>query len=135
MAKRERGIEIFCDSLNAQGIHFDIPENSPCLKNDRVVVRNQLLHTVYQLHLGELVLLQANYFECPEAPFWNVVKQVTEQSFYRLRGKMKSSPLWEIEYHAILKADWPLKALLRMRLEKNYLRDGLFSQVSNPLVM
>ncbi len=55
-----------------------------------MVVRNQLLHTVYQLHLGELVLLQANYFECPEAPFWNVVKQVTEQSFYRLRDNFKS---------------------------------------------
>jgi hypothetical protein len=40
-----------------------------------------------------------------------------------------------IEYNAILKADWPLKALLRMRLEKNYLQDGLFSPVSNPLLV
>jgi D-ornithine---citrate ligase len=132
IARDVDGIEIHPASLNSRGIYLDISADSPHLKNNKRVVRNQLLHTVYQLHLGELVLLLANYFDRSETDFWNIVKDVTKQRFYQLKNQIDATT-WDIEYHAILRADWPLKALLRMRLEKNYLLDGLFSNISNPL--
>lgn len=132
IARDVDGIEIHRDSLTSRGIDLDLSEDSPHVQSNKVIVRNQLLHTVYQLHLGELVLLLANYFDCSETDFWNIVKDITEQRFQQLKKQIDIAT-WEIEHHAILKADWPLKALLRMRLEKNYIRDGLFSHISNPL--
>ncbi len=114
------------------GINLDLTENSPYLQKNKETVRNQLLYTVYQLHLGEIILLLANYFNCEEKPFWKIIRKVTEQRFYALKDRM--CPItWKKEFNTILNSHWPVKALLRMRLEKNYLRDGLFSQIANPL--
>ncbi|WP_342219913.1 IucA/IucC family protein [Rickettsiella endosymbiont of Miltochrista miniata] len=126
------GIEMHDESLQSMGINLDLTENSPYLQKNKETVRNQLLYTVYQLHLGEIVLLLANYFNCEEKPFWKIVREVTEQRFYALKNRM--CPItWKKEFNTILNSHWPIKALLRMRLEKNYLRDGLFSQIVNPL--
>lgn len=126
------GIEIHAESLKSTGINVALTKNAPYLQKNKETVRNQLLYTVYQLHLGEIVLLLANYFNCEEKPFWTIVREVTEQRFYALKNRM--CPItWKKEFNTILNTHWPVKALLRMRLEKNYLRDGLFSQIVNPL--
>jgi siderophore synthetase component len=78
--------------------------------------------------------LLANYFSYEEKPFWHIVRQITEQRFYALKDRMCPS-IWQAEFNTILNVHWPVKALLRMRLEKNYLRDGLFSQIANPLML
>lgn len=126
------GIEMHGESLQSMGINLDLTENAPYLQKNKETVRNQLLYTVYQLHLGEIVLLLANYFNCEEKPFWAIVRKVTEQRFYALKNRMCPT-IWKKEFNAILNMHWPVKALFRMRLEKNYLRDGLFSQIANPL--
>lgn len=126
------GIEIYADSLNCH--NFDIDTSllpPPFVTNDKITVRNQLLHTVYQLHLGELVLLLAAYFGCEEKIFWNIIREKTEERFVALKGRMKLTR-WKDEYNAILKEKWPVKALFRMRLGKEY--KGIFSQMPNPLV-
>ena len=128
------GIEIHSDSFKSMGVALNLTEDSPYLQQNKETVRNQLLYTVYQLHLGELVLLLANYFNCEEKPFWHIVRQITEQRFYALKDRMCPS-IWQAEFNTILNVHWPVKALLRMRLEKNYLRDGLFSQIANPLML
>lgn len=126
------GIEMHGESLKAMGVNLDLTENSPYLQKNKETVRNQLLYTVYQLHLGEIILLLANYFNCEEKPFWKIVRKISEQRFYALKDRMCSN-IWKKEFNTILNTHWPVKALLRMRLEKNYLRDGLFAQVANPL--
>jgi siderophore synthetase component len=126
------GIEMHDESLKSMGINLDLTENSPYLQKNKETVRNQLLYTVYQLHLGEIVLLLANYFNCEEKPFWKIVRKVTEQRFNALKDRMCPN-IWKKEFNTILNNHWPVKALLRMRLEKNYLRDGLFFQIANPL--
>lgn len=126
------GIEIHTESLKSTGMNLDLAEDSPYLQKNKETVRNQLLYTVYQLHLGEIVLLLANFFNCEEKPFWKIVREVTEQRFNALKNRM--CPItWKKEFNIILNAHWPVKALLRMRLEKNYSRDGLFSKIVNPL--
>jgi siderophore synthetase component len=99
---------------------------------DKIHVRNLLLHTVYQLHLGELVLLLAKYYNCEDIFFWEIVRKVTECRFNKLKDKMNSDR-WKTEYHAILQADWPVKALMSMRLEKQHRQGGIFGQIVNPL--
>jgi siderophore synthetase component len=126
------GIEIHTESFKSTEINLDLAENSPYLQKNKETVRNQLLYTVYQLHLGEIVLLLANYFNCEEKPFWKIVREVTEQRFYALKRRM-CPIIWKKEFDIILNTHWPVKALLRMRLEKNYSRDGLFSKIINPL--
>ncbi len=128
------GIEIHNESMISMGIDLDLTENAPYIQKNKETVRNQLLYTVYQLHLGEIVLLLANYFNCDEKPFWKIVREVTEQRFYALKNRM-CPVTWKKEFNTILNTHWPVKALLRMRLEKNYLRDGLFSQIVNPLTV
>jgi siderophore synthetase component len=124
------GIRIDADSLKQHDFGIDIALLSPpFVTSDKIIVRNQILHTVYQLHLGELVLLLAAYFSCEEKIFWKIVRDKTEERFSILKDKMDIAR-WESEYEAILQADWPIKALLRMRLEKQY--KIIFSHISNP---
>jgi siderophore synthetase component len=128
------GIEIYADSLNSHALTLSDLLSPPFVTHNKTTVRNQLLHTVYQLHLGELVLLLAAHFNCEERFFWAIIRKKTEERFAALK-KQVDLIRWEEEYNAILKADWPVKALFRMRLEKQYVREGIFSYISNPLAI
>ncbi|HEY2566522.1 MAG TPA: IucA/IucC family protein [Candidatus Aquirickettsiella sp.] len=128
------GIEIFADSLNSHDLTLTDLLSPPFVTDNKITVRNQLLHTVYQLHLGELVLLLSAHFQCAEKNFWTIIRNKTEERFDILKKRV-DLVRWEEEYHAILKADWPVKALFRMRLEKQYVREGIFSYISNPLAI
>lgn len=132
MARDFAGIRIHGTTLKGCGFKYKVYSGSPTLTENKSTVRNQLLYTVYQIHLGELILLLAELFSCEETPFWAIVKSITCQRFEQLKGKLKKS-VWETEYDAILKKNWSLKALLRMRLEKNHQPHNFFSSISNPL--
>lgn len=126
------GIDIHKATLNQQGYIFQPYPGSPNLWEDKRIVCNSLLHTVYQSHLGDLVLLLANHFHCTEQIFWKIIKTVTLQRFTNLKNKMNPD-IWQADYQAILKNDWPCKALLRMRLQEKYNPAGLFFNIKNPL--
>ncbi len=95
------GIEMHDASLKSMGVNLDLTENSPYLQKNKETVRNQLLYTVYQLHLGEIILLLANYFNCGEKPFWKIVRKVTEQRFYAPKDRMCPN-IWKKEFNTIL---------------------------------
>lgn len=124
------GTRIFADTLKSQSHKLSDHLTEPF--RDKIHVRNLLLHTVYQMHLGELVLLLARYYNCGDILFWEIVRKETIRRFDKLRYRMKLET-WEKEYHAILKADWPVKTLMRMRLEKQHRQGGMFSHIANPL--
>lgn len=94
--------------------------------------RNSLLHTVFQSHLGEVIILISTYFACDEIRLWDIVAQLTHERFIFLQTKVDKSR-WKKEYKAILLEPWNCKALLRMRLMEEYNRDGLFMEITNPL--
>lgn len=131
IARDLEGIRIHPQTLNARGFDLDIAENSPQIKSDRALVRNNLLYSVYQLHLGEIILLITDHFGCAEDAFWQIIKKVTLQTLMYLKNQLDES-LWKAEYNAILVSDWPLKALLRMRLNKNIPEGILFNSIANP---
>tara|TARA_R110000868_G_scaffold144960_1_gene364460 strand:- start:3650 stop:5542 length:1893 start_codon:yes stop_codon:yes gene_type:complete len=102
------------------------------MASDSAIPRNNLLHTVYQSHLGEVIILLTQYFDCEEEVLWHQVAEVTHACFMKLKDTVTSSR-WKMEYQAIMKQDWICRALLRMRLTEQYHRDGLFVNLNNPL--
>jgi len=126
------GTDLHIDTLQSHGLTLRTYPGSPNAWEDRKHVRNSLLHSVYQSHLGELVLLLANHFRCDENYFWQIVREVTLTRFAALKHQLTPAD-WETEYQAILEEEWPCKALLRMRLQKKYSPEGLFFKIANPL--
>ncbi len=133
IARDFSALDIHLSTLNQQGYSYKPYPGSSYLWEDKTTVRNIFLHTVYQCHLGELVLLLANHFHCDEHLFWQVIKQVTVQRFEHLKGKMDLFA-WQTECQLIIESDWPSRALLRMRLQEKCDPAGLFQPVKNPLV-
>lgn len=127
------GTDIHADSLSKAGFTLMVHPSAPNLWQHRKEVRLSLLHSVYQCHLGELVLLLANHYQCEETFFWQEIKKSTEARFAELKPRMNLET-WQQEYAAILENEWPCKALLRMRLQKKYNPEGLFFNIENPLV-
>lgn len=112
---------------------IEIPESlNHVLSASSDVPRRSLLHTVFQSHLGEIIILLVRYYQCRESELWNIVSHLTHQRFIFLENRI-DNVRWKIEYEAILKGKWNCKALLRMRLVEEYHRDGLFSAITNPL--
>lgn len=126
------GICIHAPTLRNRGFDFNPYPGSACVTDKIEEVRNTLIHTVYQSHLGEIILLLAKHTNGDESHFWQIVKEATIERFAYGRDKMDPTT-WEMEYNAIVNADWPCKALLRMRLMKEYKAEGLFFTVDNPL--
>lgn len=126
------GIDIDLETLKQRNLvsYFDLSATSFVKSRDNI--RKSLIHTVYQSHLGELVLLLANYFKSHENLFWQIVQRVTEERFLQLKDELPPT-IWQQEYNAFLCEKWTCKALLRMRLMKEYDPNGLFFEVSNPL--
>jgi D-ornithine---citrate ligase len=123
------GTRVFANTLKFQNDKLSNHLTEPF--RDKIHVRNLLLHTVYQMHLGELVLL-ARYYNCEDIFFWEIVRKETVCRFDKLKYRMDPET-WENEFDAILKTDWPVKALMRRRLEKQHIQGGMFSHIANPL--
>lgn len=126
------GVNIHLSTLEETGYVFKAYPGTSAITQNKQQVRNLLLHTVYQLHLGEVVLTLANHFGCAEDEFWQVVRDTTEQRLLLFKEKLNSE-VWQKEAHCLLEADWPCKALLRMRLLKRFSQERLFFLLPNPL--
>jgi siderophore synthetase component len=131
LARDFDGLDIHQATLEARGYTLDLYPGSIIFK-EKIHTRYNLLDTVYQLHLGEIVISLAAHFNCEENIFWQVIKTVTQERFRALQAEMDEE-VWQMEYHAILEADWSSRAMLRMRLQKKHAPEGLFFNVVNPL--
>ncbi|KAK7573477.1 hypothetical protein V9T40_010668 [Parthenolecanium corni] len=128
IAKDLGGIDISASIVKSHALLGGIRLSSYFKKND-IFVRGQLLHTVYQSHLGELVLLLADHFNCSENFFWNVIRDKTEERFKVLKDRV-DSVRWRTEYDAILKAKWPARSYLQNRFVNE---KQLYHFFKNPL--
>jgi siderophore synthetase component len=115
-----------------KNLDLNLSYGSKNLRTERKDVRNFFLHTVYQCHLGEVVLSLAKHFECKEQVFWQVIKSITEQQFFSLKDKLEANT-WYEEYQTILKKDWACKGLLQMRLCQKERGEGHYFNIANPL--
>jgi len=125
------GLRLYLPTFEEKGFKLTPYPGSATLRKNRDEVRNKLLHTTYQYHLGEWIFYLSKYYNVPESCFWAIVKEVTEQRFTALRSRMKPA-VWEQERQAILGKNWVLKALLKMRLD-NVSSDYIYVPIENPL--
>lgn len=124
-------LRIHAPTLAASGLALQVYRPGHTCYDDAEVVREKLLHAVMLCHLGELAQLLAATFHQSEAPFWDAMRSQAERVFDALRSRTHPAR-WVAERHAILKAPWPAKALLRMRLSDT--QDDAHKQVPNPLL-
>jgi len=125
------GLRLHLSSFKEKGFNLTPYPGSATLREERDEVRNKLLHTTYQYHLGEWVLHLAKYYNTPESDFWAIIRKITQQRFDVLQARIDPISLQQ-ERQAILENDWPLKALLRMRLD-NVSHDYIYVPIDNPL--
>lgn len=123
-------IRIHRNSLHAQGLQLDLHDPQMTLFDDEGFVRDKLLHTTFMCHLGELALLCARHWSIPEARLWRMLSDAVAQCFDDLKTRMEPSR-WQRERHALLEADWPAKAFMRMRLLDD--QADIIGRLSNPL--
>lgn len=93
-------------------------------------VRDKLLHAFMLCHLGELGVLLSRAYHHPEAHFWEIMRTEAERTFGQLRPRADAQR-WQAERHALLEADWPAKAFLRMRLADS--AEDAVGRMPNPL--
>lgn len=125
------GLRLHLPTFKGQGFNLVPYPGSATLREERDEVRNKLLHTTYQYHLGEWIFHLSQYYNVPESTFWILVREITEERFDVLKARMEPT-VWQQERHAILEKDWVLKALLRMRLD-NVSHDYIYVPITNPL--
>lgn len=117
-------------SLRRTGLQLEVFRQGHTVFETDVPVRDKLLHAVMLCHLSELGLLLARSYRHPEAAFWNVLKAATVAAFERLRGRADAQR-WQAERTAVLEANWPAKAFLRMRLSDT--SEDVHGEMANPL--
>lgn len=125
------GLRIHLPTLEAQDYTFYPYPNSATATLDRQEVTNKFLHTVIQYHLGEIILLLTQHYKAPENIFWKIIKNHLHDRFHEIKEKVNPTR-WLQEYKAILKDDWQIKSLMRMRLENVYSK-YVYIDLKNPL--
>lgn len=117
-------------SLHRAGLKLDVFRKGHTVFDIDEPVRDKLLHAVMLCHLSELGLLLSRSYRHAEAAFWNVLQASTIDAFDRLRDRADPQR-WKVERAAVLEADWPAKAFLRMRLSDT--SDDVHGEMANPL--
>lgn len=121
----------------SQGYHVTLHPKSAVLWKDREPGRNTLLHSVFQLHLGEVVLSLSEHFSCDPDAFWALLSKRLEREFDALESEFQSSTRefsdsdLAAERKAFLESPWPCKTLLKMRLQR-HATDDSYVPIANP---
>ena len=124
------GLRLHLPTLIENGFHFKVYPGSATVQEERDEVRNKLLHTTYQYHLGEWIWYASQHYTIPEEQLWQIVKEETDTRFHVLKNRINPT-LWQQERLAILENNWSFKALLRMRLN-NVSHDYIYLPIRPP---
>jgi siderophore synthetase component len=123
------GARIVGKRLRHQGIIANFYQDSVSVTEDETEMRNKLFYTVFQNHIGELIVQLCQHSGLSEKPLWKEVKRACDKSFTRLEGE--GIPWVKEDASFLYKPFVRHKALTKMRL---YPDSGyLYSTVTNPL--
>ena len=131
IARDFEGVNIYYQKAKA---FFDIDLNdiSYFVSKDFSNCRCWLLHTAYQCHLGEMILLLKKHFNLSEGLLWHCVAEITAKVMKSIKERI-APEFWNKQFQAILSKQWYCRSLLRMRLEPAYDRNGIMIPLVNPL--
>jgi D-ornithine---citrate ligase len=123
-------LRIHAPTLQHSGLALALHRPGFTLFDSDEPVRDKLLHAVMLCHLGELAQLLAGAYHCADGLFWDVLRVQIALAFDGLRARTDPAR-WAAERAAILSADWPAKAFLRMRLSDS--SDDVHGTMPNPV--
>ena len=123
------GARIYGSRLNQQGIEIDFYPDSVSITSDEQEMREKAFYTIFQNHLGEIIMQLCRYSRIQEKELWKLVRQACENVFNELdeQGIECASRDAASLFEPFVKH----KALTSMRLypERGY----CYSSVPNPL--
>ncbi|MGK0515727.1 MAG: siderophore synthetase component [Gammaproteobacteria bacterium] len=97
---------------------------------DPAQARNRLVHAMFISQLGEFIKSLTCHYQHDEAQAWQVVKTAVNNTASTLANQLDNHWLTQ-EINAFLNDPWPMKALMRMRLQAS--DDYLYFSIDNPL--
>jgi siderophore synthetase component len=127
------GIRVHRGRLAAAG--FDITQfhaKSRILVSDLKSVRNKMFYSVFQNHLGELVLRLTEFYGVDEARFWNVIRETATAVFDRIEEEPAYREQAREDRYIVFneKSDYKAVTLMRMTGEAH---QYTYTKVFNPL--
>lgn len=123
-------VRVHGPTLQRSGLALEVFREGHTVFDTEVPARDKFLHAIMLCHLSELGLLLARSYRHAEAAFWDVLRASTVKAFDRLRDRTDPQR-WHLEREAVLEANWPAKAFLRMRLSDT--SDDVHGEMANPL--
>lgn len=125
------GARIHAGRLERSGIEANLAPGSLTLADSVGEMRRKVLYTVFQNHLGEVVLRASKGFGVPERELWREVRRACEEVFQVLASRPGSAPDTLSDRSVLYAPEIPHKALTRMRLDPG--KGDLYVNVPNPL--
>ncbi|MBC3862126.1 IucA/IucC family siderophore biosynthesis protein [Undibacterium jejuense] len=125
-------IRIYTPMLHSQGLQLENHQADHILFDDPNIVREKFLHTTMLCHLAELAVLLARSYSQHEDAYWQILYDNSAKIFEHVRHRCDPQR-WEKERQAVMFEDWPVKSLLRMRLNDTV--DDICLTMPNPLAL
>ncbi|MGH3088813.1 MAG: IucA/IucC family protein [Rubrobacteraceae bacterium] len=125
------GARIHAGRLRASGIEADFAPCSLTPTDSTGEMRRKVFYTVFQNHLGEVVLQTAKYSGVPENELWREIRRASEETFHRLALRPALARQTASDREALLAPITHHKALATMRLQPE--RGDIYTEVPNSL--
>src|SRR5919112_66936 len=125
------GARIHSERLRRRGFRVRFYPDSAVLTDRLDEMRNKVFCTVFQSHLGELILQSCKHFSVPERDLWREVSRICDKIFDEIGSQPEHAADAYADKEALYAAEVDHKALTTMRLNP---KGGYrYARVSNPL--
>lgn len=125
---------IYLPQFNTIGLPLEFHHDNRLQTKDPAQARNRLVHAMLISQLGEYIKSLINHYQLEskqaEAQAWRIVKESINSIVSSLTNQLDHQWL-EQEKHALLNDPWPMKALMRMRLQSS--DSYIYYSTDNPL--
>ncbi|MES9684102.1 IucA/IucC family protein [Bacillus sp. AFS001701] len=126
------GLRIYKERLRNNNLHVELYAGSITETDDLKEVHNKLFYTVFQNHLGELILQVCKEFGLNERELWQEIHQICDQVFDKLKADPKLTKNVACDRESLYQMKVEHKALTKMRLDPTK-KGYSYAIVPNPL--
>ena len=125
------GARIHAGRLGRRGLSVDFYPGSVTLTDSLKEMRNKVFCSVFQNHLGEIILQSCKHFGVPERDLWREIRRICDALFDEMGSRPEHAADAAADKEALFGAEVDHKALTTMRLhpEGGY----RYARVPNPL--
>jgi len=121
---------VYLPQFSTMNLSLEFHHDNRLQTEDPAQARNRLVHAMFISQLAEFIKSLTRHYQYDEAQAWQVVKTAINETASALANQLDNNWLTQ-EINAFLNDPWPMKALMRMRLQTT--DDYLYFSVENPL--